>query len=125
MTSRRSKLDRISKYANIPRTSNWRITYYNERVQRDVWAMPAGIVADYLRLTEAMKLYGADLRMPHSRAMGGGLFELRPKGSEGIGRVFYCTQVGKTIVVLHSFVKKTQETPDAEMRMARKRLKDV
>ena len=125
MTSRRSKLDQISKYANIPRTSNWRITYYNERVQRDVWAMPAGIVADYLRLTEAMKLYGADLRMPHSRAMGGGLFELRPKGSEGIGRVFYCTQVGKTIVVLHSFVKKTQETPDAEMRMARKRLKDV
>ena len=83
--------------------------------------MPAGIVADYLRLTEAMALYGADLRMPHSRAMGGGLFELRP----GIGRVFYCMQVGKTIVVLHSFVKKTQETPDAEMRVARKRLKDV
>jgi phage-related protein len=39
--------------------------------------------------------------------------------------VFYCTQVGKTIVVLHSFVKKTQETPVAEMRVARKRLKDV
>lgn len=125
MTSRRSTSNRISKSANIPQASNWQITYYNERVQRDVWAMPAGIVADYLRLTEAMELYGADLRMPHSRAMGGGLFELRPKGPEGIGRVFYCTQVGKTIVVLHSFVKKTQETPDAEMRMARKRLKDV
>ncbi len=125
MTSRRSTSNSISKSANISQTSNWQITYYNERVQRDVWAMPAGIVADYLRLTEAMELYGADLRMPHSRAMGGGLFELRPKGPEGIGRVFYCTQVGKTIVVLHSFVKKTQETPDAEMRMARKRLKDV
>jgi len=125
MTSRRSTSNRISKYANISQTSNWQITYYNERVQRDVWAMPAGIVADYLRLTEAMELYGADLRMPHSRAMGGGLFELRPKGPEGIGRVFYCTQVGKTIVVVHSFVKKTQETPDAEMRVARKRLKDV
>ena len=125
MTSRRSTSNRISKSANISQTSNWQITYYNERVQRDVWAMPAGIVADYLRLTEAMAIYGADLRMPHSRAMGGGLFELRPKGPEGIGRVFYCTQVGKTIVVLHSFVKKTQETPDAEMRVARKRLKDV
>ena len=125
MTSRRSTPVNISKSANISQTSNWQITYYNERVQRDVWAMPAGIVADYLRLTEAMTLYGADLRMPHSRAMGGGLFELRPKGPEGIGRVFYCTQVGKTIVVLHSFVKKTQETPDAEMRVARKRLKDV
>jgi len=125
MTSKLSTPDRISKSANISQTQNWQITYYNERVQRDVWAMPAGIVADYLRLTEAMALYGADLRMPHSRAMGGGLFELRPKGPEGIGRVFYCTQVGKTIVVLHSFVKKTQETPDAEMRVARKRLKDV
>ena len=125
MTSRRSTSNRISKSANISQTPTWQITYYNERVQRDVWAMPAGIVADYLRLTEAMTLYGADLRMPHSRAMGGGLFELRPKGPEGIGRVFYCTQVGKTIVVLHSFVKKTQETPDAEMRVARKRLKDV
>lgn len=125
MTSKLRTQDRISKSANISQTSNWQITYYNERVQRDVWAMPAGIVADYLRLTEAMALYGADLRMPHSRAMGGGLFELRPKGPEGIGRVFYCTQVGKTILVLHSFVKKTQETPDAEMRVARKRLKDV
>lgn len=125
MTSKPRTPDRISKSANISQLSNWQITYYNERAQRDVWAMPAGIVADYLRLTEAMALYGADLRMPHSRAMGGGLFELRPKGPEGIGRVFYCTQVGKTIVVLHSFVKKTQETPDAEMRVARKRLKDV
>ena len=125
MTSKPRALDRISKYANIRPLSTWQITYYNARVQRDVWAMPAGIVADYLRLTEAMALYGADLRMPHSRALGGGVFELRPKGPEGIGRVFYCTQVGKTIVVLHSFVKKTQETPDAEMRVARKRLKDV
>ena len=87
--------------------------------------MPAGIVADYVRLTDAMVVHGADLRMPHSRAMGTGLFELRPKGSEGIGRVFYCTQVGRTIVVLHSFVKKTQETPDAELRLARRRLKEV
>jgi phage-related protein len=125
MTSKPRTPDHISKYANIRPLSNWQITYYNERVQRDVWTMPAGIVADYLRLTEAMALYGADLRMPHSRAMGGGLFELRPKGPEGIGRVFYCTQVGKSIVMLHSFVKKTQETPDSEMRVARKRLKDV
>ena len=125
MAPKRSTPIRLSKSANIPQASNWQIAYYNARVQREVWAMPPGIVADYLRLTEAMAIYGADLRMPHSRAMGGGLFELRPKGPEGIGRVFYCTQVGKTIVVLHSFVKKTQETPDAEMRVARKRLKDV
>ena len=115
----------ISKYANISSVPHWQIVYFNDRVQKDVLSMPSGILADYLRLTEAMALYGADLRMPHSRALGAGLFELRPKGPEGIGRVFYCTQVGRVIVILHSFIKKTQETPDADMRIARKRLKEV
>ena len=115
----------ISKYANISSVPHWRIVYFNDRVQKDVLSMPSGVLADYLRLTEAMALYGADLRMPHSRALGAGLFELRPKGPEGIGRVFYCTQVGRVIVILHFFIKKTQETPDADMRMARKRLKEV
>jgi len=115
----------ISKYANIKTDSTWQITYFNDRVRRIVWQLPAGILADYLRLTDAMALYGADLRMPHSKSMGSGLFELRPKGPEGIARVFYCMQLGKTIVVLHSFVKKTQETPTKEIRLARERAKEV
>lgn len=75
----------------------WSITYYNEKVRREVMAMPAGIVADYVRLTDAMAVHGANLRMPHPKAMGSGLFELWPTGPEGIGRVFYCTQVGKPL----------------------------
>ena len=120
-----NSLINISKYANISSVPSWQIIYFNDRVQKDVLSMPSGILADYLRLTEAMTLYGADLRMPHSRSLGAGLFELRPKGQEGIGRVFYCMQVGRVIVILHSFIKKTQETPEADMRMARKRLKEV
>ncbi|KWK08405.1 type II toxin-antitoxin system RelE/ParE family toxin [Burkholderia stagnalis] len=104
---------------------NWAVVYYNERVKRDVFTLPAGILADYLRLLDLMQEFGADLRMPHSRAMGAGLFELRPKGKEGIGRVFYCTHVGRRVVVLHSFVKKTQETPQNELRTARTRLSEV
>ncbi len=69
---------------------NWSITYFNDKVRREVMSMPAGIVADYVRLTDAMAVHGADLRMPNSKAMGNGLFELRPKGPEGIGWVFYC-----------------------------------
>ncbi|MFA6062389.1 MAG: type II toxin-antitoxin system RelE/ParE family toxin [Gallionella sp.] len=63
--------------------------------------------------------------MYHSKAMGSGLFELRPKGPEGIGREFYCTQVGQTIVVLHFFVKKLQKTPNNELDIATRRLKEV
>lgn len=57
--------------------------------------------------------------------MGGGLFELRPKGKEGIGRVFYCTQIGQAIVILHNLVKKTNTTPATDLQLARKRLKEV
>lgn len=104
---------------------SWRIIYFSERVRSDVLALPPGIRADYLRLSELMEEHGADLRMPHSKAMGSGLFELRPKGPEGIGRVFYCTQVGQVIVVLHSFIKKTQKTPNNELEIAVRRLKEV
>ena len=76
-------------------------------------------------LIQLMEVHGADLRMPHSRAMGQGLFELRCKGPEGIGRAFYCTMVGREIVILHSFFKKTQETPTKELATARKRLNEV
>lgn len=50
--------------------------------------------------------HGPNIGMPHTRAMGGGLFEVRAKGSEGIGRAFYCTVVAQRIVILHAIVKK-------------------
>jgi phage-related protein len=103
----------------------WNVVYFNDQVKREVFELPDGILAGYLRLVGIMEEFGADLRMPHSRAMGDGLFELRPRGEEGIGRVFYCMHVNRQVVVLHSFVKKTQETPRNELRKARKRFKEV
>jgi phage-related protein len=69
--------------------------------------------------------FGPNLRMPHSRAMGGGLFELRPRGREGMGRVFYGFVVSQRVVILHAFVKKTQDTREQELRIARKRMKEL
>lgn len=72
-----------------------------------------------------MEVFGPDLGMPHTRAMGGGLFELRIKAADGIARVFYCTVVNRRIVFLHQFVKKTDKTPAKELRIAQNRMKDV
>ena len=72
-----------------------------------------------------MRIYGANLGMPHTKAMKNGLFELRMKSKEGIGRVFYCTLVGKRIVMLHSFIKKSQKTPSSELKIAVSRMKEV
>ena len=105
--------------------SIWTILYFNERTKAEILSWPVGILADYRRLLGLMEQHGADLRLPHSRAMGDGLFEIRCNGSEGIGRVFYGMMIDKHIIILHSFIKKTQQTPDKEMRKARKRLKEV
>jgi len=72
-----------------------------------------------------MEHYGPDLGMPHTKAMGDGLFELRLKAGEGIARVSYCTLVGKRIVMLHQFIKKTDRTPAKELNIARMRKKEI
>lgn len=101
------------------------VEYFHARVKAEIESWPAGILADYARIMELLVEFGPSLRMPHSRAMGGGLFELRPRGREGIGRTFYCFVVGKRVVILHTFVKKTQETPEQDLKLARKRMKEV
>ena len=101
------------------------IDYFNLRVRAAIESWPVGILADYARIIELLVEFGPEVRMPHSRAMGGGLFELRPRGREGIGRALYCSIRGEHIVVLHAYVKKTRATPDRELAIARRRMKEV
>lgn len=63
--------------------------------------------------------------LPHSRPLGEGLFELRPRGRSGIGRVFYCFVVARRVVVVHAFIKKSQQTPDKELKLVCKRAKET
>ncbi len=63
--------------------------------------------------------------MPFTRSMGNGLFEIRAKGKEGIGRAFFCTIVGNNVIILHAFIKKSKKTPKKELRIALQRLEEV
>ena len=72
-----------------------------------------------------MEQYGPNLGEPYTKCIGGGLFEMRLKGAEGIARVFYCSIVDRKVVMLHCFVKKSQQTPLNELEVARKRLLEV
>jgi phage-related protein len=101
------------------------IVYYNEAVQQAVLALPATLAARYVVLTRRMLVLGPNLGAPHTEPFGGGLFELRLRGQEGIARVFYCTLVGKRIVMLHCFIKKGQKAPLGEIKIAKTRLKEV
>jgi len=104
---------------------NWTVTFYSDRVEEEILALPAGFLARFIRYAEKMEHYGPDLGMPHTKAMGEGLFELRLKATEGIARVFYCTLVGQRVVMLHHFIKKTDKTPAKELKVARLRKKEI
>ena len=86
--------------------------------------LPATLQARYIGLTNRMIVYGPNLGLPHTDSFGSGLFELRLKGAEGIARVFFCTLVRQEIVMLHSFIKKTQKTPEKELKLAKQRMKE-
>jgi phage-related protein len=103
----------------------WSVTFFSDQLDAEIHDLAPGFAARFIRCAERMEIYGPDLGMPHTRAMGGGLFELRIKAAEGIAKVFYCTVVDRRIVFLHQFVKKTDRTPPKELEIARRRMKEV
>ncbi len=104
---------------------SWKVTFFNEKVEQQTLRFPIGILANLLHILELIEEFGPDLGKPHTAPMGKGLFEIRAKGKEGIGRSLFCTRKGKEIIILHSFVKKTQRTPKKELDRARKRMKEM
>lgn len=103
----------------------YQIEFFNARVQASILSWPDGILASFVTITGKMVEYGPDLGLPHTKPMTGGLFEIRAKGPEGIGRALFCTVKGRRIVILHGFIKKTDKTPVADLKLARVRLKEV
>ena len=81
------------------------------------------------RLAAGQDLQRAQYRwpigMPLCRAIGNGLWEIRTNLPGGMAaRVFICFHGGR-LVALHDFIKKTRKTPDDELRIARRRQKEI
>jgi phage-related protein len=101
------------------------IEYFHDRVLAEIELWRVDVVANYAHVLELLAEHGPNLRLPHSRALGDGLFELRPRGGVGTGGAFYCFLIGKRVVIVHAFIKKTQQMPDKELKLARKRAKEL
>lgn len=78
----------------------WIIKYHSAKLQSDLLDLPPGLLSRYLHCTDRMLIFGPDLGMPHTRALGQGLYELRLKS------------------------KKTEKTPLKERALASQRLKE-
>ena len=101
------------------------VLHYNRQVAKFVEGLPSGIFGSYAAIVEMLEKEGPVLGMPHVRSMGGGLYEIRAKGREGIARIFYCFIRDGQLIILHGFIKKTEQTPHYELELARRRLKEV
>lgn len=104
--------------------SKWNINYHR-LVKDEIKSLSIKLLARYYALIDRMKELGPDLGMPHTKALGSGLFEIRLKAEEGIARVVYCVMVNKQIWILHSFTKKTQKIPAKELNIAHVRMKEL
>ena len=104
---------------------DWKITYYSEQIQNDILALPDTLLARYIRLTGLMTASGPNIGLPHTKSLGDGLYELRLKGKEGIARVCYCVITKQNIIMLHTFIKKSNKIPQKELVTAKKRMKEV
>ncbi len=104
---------------------NWIIEFFDESVEAKTLALPPKILAKMLHIFELIEMAGSQLGEPYTKPLNDGLFEVRAKAKEDIGKSIYCYQKGQKIIILHSFVKKDQKIPKKDLQIALKRKKEI
>lgn len=95
-------------------------------VDAEMAALPVGLRTRLVRLLETVEKFGLEaLRAPHVKHLEGKLWELRVRGEGGIARGIYVTAVGRRVVVLHVFAKKSRRTPRRALAIAQERMRQV
>jgi phage-related protein len=104
----------------------WLVEFFNEEVKEALDGCPLDIRASFQRIVELIQSHGLErVREPYVKHLEGRLWEMRMKGKSGIARAVYVTAVGKRVVVVHVFQKKTQKTHRREIETALKRAKEI
>jgi phage-related protein len=104
----------------------WTVETLNEVVDAELDALPADMRARFAYISGLIEEFGLErVREPHVRHLPGPLWEMRMKGRDGISRALYVTAVGRRVVVVRVFIKKTRKTPNREIELALKRASEV
>jgi phage-related protein len=87
------------------------------------WLKSLPLVEDRKRIGEDIRTveFGWPLGMPTCRPLGNGLYEVRTNLLQNrIARVIFYIDMASRMVILHGFIKKTQQTPDEDLEIARR-----
>jgi phage-related protein len=105
---------------------SWTVEFLNEDVEALLETQPEDIRASFLRIVSLIQSQGLErVREPYVKHLEAKLWEMRLKGRSGIARAVYVAAIGKRVVIVHVFTKKTEKTPRQEIEIALKRAKEV
>jgi phage-related protein len=104
----------------------WSVEVLNDTVAEEIRSLPADMHAKFLHIALQIEQAGLEtMHEPQVKHLEGKLWEMRLTGRDGIARALYVTWVGRRVVVLRVFVKKTQKTPNSEIDIAKRRAKEI
>jgi len=104
----------------------WSVVFVNQEARQELDALPLDTRASFERIVRLIQSFGLEqVHEPYIKHLEGRLWEMRLKGKDGIARSIYATATGRRVVVLRTFVKKTQKTPRREIALALRRMKEA
>jgi phage-related protein len=106
--------------------NSWQIGFYQDHRGKSpvidfINALPAKERAKIDIVLQLLGEFGTDLGMPHARPLRDKIWELRPGGI----RLLYFAYINRQFVILHSFRKTTNRTPDREIETALRRMIEI
>jgi phage-related protein len=108
------------------RAMTWSVETLGTQVDAEILALPKDMQAAFVRLAERIEAVGLErIGQPHVKHLQDKLWEMRLTGRDGIARALYVTAIGRRVIVVHAFVKKTQKTPHGAIELALRRAKEI
>ena len=105
---------------------SWTVGFVNAAAEAEVRALPLDMSARFTRIADMIVEQGLPaIREPQVKHLFGKLWEMRLKGRDGIARSIYVTASGRRVIVLRTFIKKTEKTPSRELEIAVMRMKEI
>ncbi len=104
----------------------WELVVANKLAEQEILALSADLKAKFLRISELLLQLGPkNVTMPHVKPLEDKLWEMRLSGKDNIARSIYFLAQNRQIIILHTFIKKTQNTPRKAIEIAKQRMKEV
>jgi phage-related protein len=104
----------------------WSFIFVSAEAKAELDALPLDVRASFERIVRLVLTVGLErVHEPYIKHIEDRIWEMRLRGRDGIARALYVTASDRRVVILRTFVKKTQKTPRREIELARRRAQEV